>query len=305
MINVSYNRAYMQRWADHYYSLTENHPPFSFTLQFINDRAECVRRALAEAAPAIAFSVLTGDLVTNVTRVPITGVAPVTVRTIGIAGRPGVLAPTWSSLTNWSAEVAVAAGTNQLVVVAYDYRGTPVASNTVTVVCTLSTAVPDILINELMALNSTTITDEYGEFDDWIELFNDAPSNVSLAGLWLSDRADQPGMFALPATSMPSRSFLLVWADGQTGQGPLHASFKLSGDGEYLGLAADGPVTALTVHSVEFGPQATDVSYGLLPDGVKGSFMFMPPTPRTNNIEPEPAAAAAAVFVLLLAARRR
>ena len=31
---------------------------------------------------------------------------------------------------------------------------------------------PLLFINEFMASNETTIADEYGDFDDWIEIFN-------------------------------------------------------------------------------------------------------------------------------------
>jgi hypothetical protein len=47
---------------------------------------------------------------------------------------------------------------------------------------TYENAPSDIVINELMPVNSTTVADNYGEFDDWIELYNLSSSTVDLSG---------------------------------------------------------------------------------------------------------------------------
>src|SRR5665647_1552707 len=45
-----------------------------------------------------------------------------------------------------------------------------------------------VVINELMPVNSTTVADNYGEYDDWIELYNLSPSPQDLTGCYLSDK---------------------------------------------------------------------------------------------------------------------
>ncbi|MEZ4932743.1 MAG: hypothetical protein R2788_11550 [Saprospiraceae bacterium] len=39
-----------------------------------------------------------------------------------------------------------------------------------------------VVINELMASNQTSISDQNGEFDDWAELYNNSQSAVDISG---------------------------------------------------------------------------------------------------------------------------
>ena len=47
-----------------------------------------------------------------------------------------------------------------------------------------------ILINEYSAANYDTYTDNYGEYEDWIELYNTGLNAVDLNGWALSDKAN-------------------------------------------------------------------------------------------------------------------
>ena len=47
-----------------------------------------------------------------------------------------------------------------------------------------------LVINEMMASNSTAIADGEGEFDDWIEIYNPGPSAVDMAGMVLADNGN-------------------------------------------------------------------------------------------------------------------
>ncbi len=60
--------------------------------------------------------------------------------------------------------------------------------------------------------------------------------------------------------------YVVFWCDDETGQGPKHTSFKLSKNGEDIGLFdVDG--TSL-INGISFGAQTTDASYGRIVDGV-------------------------------------
>ena len=92
-------------------------------------------------------------------------------------------------------------------------------------------------------------------------------------------------MFTLPAgTIVPAGDFLLVWADNEPGQnGPgiaPHANFRLSKDGDTIGLYA--PAGNL-VDSAVFGPQGNDQSHGRWPDGEHAIYAMSPPTPAISN----------------------
>lgn len=145
--------------------------------------------------------------------------------------------------------------------------------------------IPTLFINEFMASNSETIADEFNEFDDWIEIYNPQDTIVDLAGMYISDNPNNLTKFQFPtgndATIIPPNGFILVWADDQPQQGPLHTNFKLSGSGEFVGLLYTDGITVLD--SITFGPQTTDISFGRETDGGVPWVFFGEPTPGRSN----------------------
>jgi spore coat protein CotH len=137
----------------------------------------------------------------------------------------------------------------------------------------------DVVINEFMADNDTTLADQDGEYDDWIELYNNTGSDLSLNGYFLSDDGTDLTQWALPDTFIAANSFLIVWADDDEGQTGLHANFKLSKSGEGIYLVL--PDTQI-VDEIGFGSQPTDSTTGRYPDGT-GSFELMFPSFSAPN----------------------
>jgi spore coat protein CotH len=148
---------------------------------------------------------------------------------------------------------------------------------------TVGYRVPALRLNEILASNAGTITDEFGDYDDWIELTSLGSAPLSLSGLYLTDDLSVPDRWALPDTTLEPGEYLLVWADGEPEEGPLHAGFRLSADGEELALVDFNPAVPALVDSVTFGAQTTDISFGRLPDGT-GDWILLPnPTPGYAN----------------------
>lgn len=137
-----------------------------------------------------------------------------------------------------------------------------------------------VVINELMASNTSTVTDPAGQYDDWIELYNTSNETVDLSGYFLSDKSDNPAKYRIPnGVSIEAGGYLVFWADENGNQGPTHCNFKLSADGEIVSLYR--PDTTL-MDSVHFGAQIADVSYARVPNGT-GPFIQQAPTFNTNN----------------------
>lgn len=140
-----------------------------------------------------------------------------------------------------------------------------------------------LAINEFMASNGNIISDEYGDYDDWVELYNYGVDPMQLSGLYLSDRINNPSKWQLPDYTMQPGEYLLIWADGETHQGMFHASFSLSIDGEDLILSAsDGTDGYITIDELTFGVQQRNISFGRYPDA-NGPMGFMAPTPGSTN----------------------
>ncbi|HKS37846.1 MAG TPA: lamin tail domain-containing protein, partial [Verrucomicrobiae bacterium] len=101
--------------------------------------------------------------------------------------------------------------------------------------------VGDLVINEFLAANENGLLDEDGEAQDWIEIFNRGTGSVSLGGWALTDDVRVSGQWTFPAVTLGPQQFLIVFASGKdrkptTPGSRLHANFKLSPAGEYLGL---------------------------------------------------------------------
>jgi len=135
-----------------------------------------------------------------------------------------------------------------------------------------------VYITEIMAHNHGTLTDGDGDFSDWLELANLGDTEVSLAGWFLSDKAEEPREWALPELTLAPGEHRLIFASGKNRTGEeLHTSFSLS-DGEtvYLVTPAGTPLRAQSVDGAEKGD-----SLALDADGQYRSAAY--PTPGEPN----------------------
>lgn len=141
-----------------------------------------------------------------------------------------------------------------------------------------------LYINEYMASNETTISDEDGEFNDWIEIYNGGTSAVWMGDKYLSDDLENPDKWQFPDISIEAGGFILVWADEDQGQGPLHANFKLSAGGEEIGLFDNEASLFSPIDALIYQPQTTDISEGRNPDGGNEWKFYQFPTPGISNL---------------------
>lgn len=154
-----------------------------------------------------------------------------------------------------------------------------------------------VQINEFLAVNSTIAYDpDFGEFSDFVELRNTSATPANLLGYTLTDDPDREDKWALPAMTLAPGQYLLIWTDGRDKHPgdtafvafknevktmtALHASFRLSGDGEYIGLFnSQGNL----VDEITYCIQSGDVSYGRSATTPSQWLYFGEPTPGTAN----------------------
>ena len=120
-----------------------------------------------------------------------------------------------------------------------------------------------IRISEIMADNGGSKLDEDGDSPDWIELYNTSDSPVSLDGWYLTDDAAALTQWSFPATTLPAKSFLIVFASDKNRSvagSELHTNFKLSASGEYVALVQ--PNGSTIEDAFTFPAQQKDISYG-------------------------------------------
>lgn len=137
----------------------------------------------------------------------------------------------------------------------------------------------EVVINELMSNNETTVTDPSGNFSDWIELYNNTDKNISLKDAYLSDSYSSPLKWKFPDnTTIAPHGYLIIWASDTT-QAGLNASIKLSNNGEQLILSYEN---GFVTDSITFPSLKKDRSYARCPNGT-GSFEKRDPTFSASN----------------------
>ena len=138
-----------------------------------------------------------------------------------------------------------------------------------------------IVLNELLADNGSGDVDEFGEYEDWVEIYNRDTTAYDLSGHYLSDDLSEPAKWQFPAgTTVPAGGHIRVWCDDNTAQGPLHTNFKLSKDGEQVGLFDTEANGNALLDIIVFGQQKEDRSFGRVSDG--GGLWFYIYTPSGN-----------------------
>jgi hypothetical protein len=137
-----------------------------------------------------------------------------------------------------------------------------------------------ILINELLPKNSQYGSDQDGEFDDWIELYNPSDEDQDISGYFLTDSKKDLTKWKFPdGTTISSKSYLIVWADGDTTQVGLHTNYKLSADGENIVLLTPDQQV---INVVEYPATLVEQSWARKPN-VTGDFEWSVPTYNEKN----------------------
>ncbi|MBP7148345.1 MAG: DNRLRE domain-containing protein [Acidobacteria bacterium] len=140
-----------------------------------------------------------------------------------------------------------------------------------------------LVINEFLSSNNTAAQDEYGEFDDYLEIYNPTDAAVDMSGMFLTDNLSSNTQYRIPSgVTVPAHGHIVFWCDSAPSQGPLHTNFNISRAGEALGLFDTEDNALAAIDTLTFTEQTTDVASGRFPDGVDG-FVSMPATPGAAN----------------------
>ena len=143
-----------------------------------------------------------------------------------------------------------------------------------------------LVINELMASNRTTITDEDGDYPDWIELYNGSSLPIDLSNYALSDNETKPLRWRFPkgAVIQPGEYYLL-FASGKNRPGGdglhPHTNFRLAAEGETVTLR---DIYQQTVDQVTYDNLASDTSWGRVSRTGSAFQVFRSPTPGLPNM---------------------
>ncbi|MEE4177729.1 MAG: CotH kinase family protein [Bacteroides sp.] len=148
---------------------------------------------------------------------------------------------------------------------------------------TLPSLAQNVVINEIMASNQTTIADNDGDYSDWIELHNAGETPLILEGYGLSDNYDNAFKWVFPAVTIGPGQYMIIWAsnkDRNNPEEPLHTSYAISADGEEVILTHPN---GTRISEIPPTPMGSDISFGHFPDASGTLVFFDIPTPGAPN----------------------
>lgn len=140
----------------------------------------------------------------------------------------------------------------------------------------------NLVINELMADNNSTLQDLDGDYSDWIEIYNDGDEEINLLNFQISDDSTWLNKWVFPEIIIAGYDFIILFASGKNIVTPseLHCNFKLKRAGETLYLSnPSGEV----ISSVTYQLMSSDNSYTALEDGNISFIVVDNPTPHFTN----------------------
>lgn len=143
-----------------------------------------------------------------------------------------------------------------------------------------------VVINEVMANNTLTYTDNFAEFEDWVEIYNPLGHAVNLGGYFMSDDSNNPRKWQIPVTfadsvTIQANSWLTFFADGDITQGVRHCKFSLNNNNEFVGLYSPDGLTR--VDEIAWAHMGADTSLGRKLDGDSQWVNFFITTPDFSN----------------------
>jgi hypothetical protein len=148
----------------------------------------------------------------------------------------------------------------------------------------------DLRLNEFLASNGAGLTDEDGDYSDWIEIYNASSRPVNLSGWALTDEPDQPTKWPFPDLTLGGHEYLVIFASGKDRRlaGPeryLHTNFKLSKTGEPLGLYSILDDSFADFLPSGYPEQFRDIAYGRNPAAPEDDPFgyLLNPTPGERN----------------------
>lgn len=146
----------------------------------------------------------------------------------------------------------------------------------------------DLLIGEVLVENTNGLTDDFGERNGWIELFNTSNGTVKFGGCYLTDDKSDLKKYHIPtsdrAAQLGPRQSVVFYASGNASQGTFHTNFKLkrgstlylvSNDGrtviDQVDIPADLPADQSVVR-VPVGVKEMDFKTRINPTPTPGSY---------------------------------
>lgn len=136
----------------------------------------------------------------------------------------------------------------------------------------------NIKITEYMTHNNRAHYDSYGNYYDWVELYNDSDNDLSLKNIYISDNKNDITKYKLPDITLKSKEYVVVYLTNEkVNYNGLYVPFALSDNDKNI-LISNGEQILDIVDVVVL---KDDMSYGLKDN--KWEYFFLSTPGRENN----------------------
>ena len=142
-----------------------------------------------------------------------------------------------------------------------------------------------IVINEFSASNFDSHQDNYGEYEDWIELYNTSNSDVDLNGWYLTDKPNNLTKWQFPSSFIVSaNSVAIIYCSGldEINGGVAHSNFKIT-QTKFNEVFVLSDASGSVVDSISVVPAQKSHSRGREINGGSTWSLFTTATPNANN----------------------
>lgn len=156
-------------------------------------------------------------------------------------------------------------------------------------------ALGQVVINEYMVSNlcspnnPNVIQDNFGDCNDWVELYNPTGADFDLEGYFFTDNADNLTKYEFPAGAViPANGYLRLWLSGRPNVpfdiNNIHIDFMIGqmDPNEIIALVEPDGTTIADIDEVE-NPSQLGHTRGRFPDGADDWVIFTAPTMGASN----------------------
>ena len=143
-----------------------------------------------------------------------------------------------------------------------------------------------LYINEYSAANFDSYQDNYGEYEDWFEIYNSSTNQIDISGYFLSDKADNPTKWQVPSSFViPAGGVSIIFCSGrdEIAGGFAHTNFKITQTKNNETIILSDPASIL-IDSITVRPNLKTHSRGRTSDGSPTWSVFVNPTPDATNV---------------------
>ncbi len=144
-----------------------------------------------------------------------------------------------------------------------------------------------VIINEFSCSNLSQYIDNHSDYHDWIELYNNSSSAVSLAGYYLSDDSLNNMKWQMPSTmTIGANAYMKIWASGRNEVigSNYHTNFTLKQTKNSHEWVVLSDASGTRIDEIEISRKTQlGHSFGRVPNAGSAWAIYTTPTPGATN----------------------